>query len=224
MRGRRALKAASDKGRRYGRSRTRRRRGLLALLAVVAGIIALPFALGAPEVVRKAVYPLRYEETIRQTSRENGLEPAFVAGVIHTESRFRPDAESSQEAYGLMQMLPATAEFVQRRSGIEGDFRDPRTNIRLGTWYLGYLDERYKGDERLMLAAYNSGEGTVDAWISEEGFDIAKDIPFKETREYVERALEARQRYEDLYGRDLRRNTDQAGRALRLPRPVVGSA
>jgi len=151
---------------------------------------------------------LRYEETIRQTSRENGLEPAFVAGVIHTESRFRPDAESSQEAYGLMQMLPATAEFVQRRSGIEGDFREPRTNIRLGTWYLGYLDERYRGDERLMLAAYNSGEGTVDAWISEEGFDIAKDIPFEETREYVERSLEARQRYEDLYGRDLRRNTD----------------
>jgi peptidoglycan lytic transglycosylase len=178
------------------------------MLAVVAGIIALPFALGAPETVRKAVYPLRYEETIRQASRENGLEPAFVAGVIHTESRFRPDAESSQEAYGLMQMLPATAEFVQRRSGIEGDFRDPRTNIRLGTWYLGYLDERYKGDERLMLAAYNSGEGTVDGWVSEEGFDIAKDIPFKETREHVERSLEARQRYEELYGRDLRRNTD----------------
>jgi len=178
------------------------------LLAVVAGLVALPFALDAPETVRKAVYPLRYEETIRQASRENGLEPAFVAGVIHTESRFRPDAESSQEAYGLMQMLPATAEFVQRRSGIEGDFREPRTNIRLGTWYLGYLDERYRGDERLMLAAYNSGEGTVDGWISEEGFDIAKDIPFEETREYVERSLEARQRYEDLYGRDLRRNTD----------------
>ena len=202
------MKAASDKGRRYGSSRARRRRGLLALLAVAAGIVALPFALGAPEAVRKAVYPLRYEETIRQASRENGLEPAFVAGVIHTESRFRPDAESSQDAYGLMQMLPATAEFVQRRSGIEGDFRDPRTNIRLGTWYLGYLGERYNGDERLMLAAYNSGEGTVDGWISEEGFDIAKDIPFEETREYVERSLEARQRYEDLYGRDLRRNTD----------------
>ena len=181
---------------------------MLALLAVLAGLVALPFALGAPETVRKAVYPLRYEETIRQASRENGLEPTFVSGVIHTESRFRPDAESSQEAYGLMQMLPATAEFVQRRSGIEGDFRDPRTNIRLGTWYLGYLDERYKGDERLMLAAYNSGEGTVDAWISDDGFDIAEDIPFKETREYVERSLEARQKYEDLYGEDLRRNTD----------------
>jgi soluble lytic murein transglycosylase len=208
LRGRRALKATPDKGRRYGRSRARRRRGLLALLAGLAGLVALPFVLGAPETVRKAIYPLRYEETIRQASRQNGLEPTFVAGVIYAESRFRPDAESSQEAYGLMQMLPDTAEFVQQRSGIEGDFRDPRTNIRLGAWYLGYLAERYEGNERLMLAAYNSGEGTVDAWISEEGFDIARDIPFEETREYVERSLEARQKYEDLYGEDLRLNTD----------------
>ena len=197
----------SNKGRRYGRARTRRRRGVLALLAVLAGLVALPFALGAPETVRKAVYPLRYEETIRQASRENGLEPTFVAGVIYAESRFRPDAESSQDAYGLMQMLPDTAEFVQQRSGIDGDFRDPRTNIRLGTWYLGYLDGRYRGNERLMLAAYNSGEGTVDGWISNDGFDIAEDIPFEETREYVERSLEARQKYEELYGEDLRRNT-----------------
>lgn len=196
----------SNKGRRYGRSRGRRRYGILVLLAVIAGLAALPLVLGAPETVRKAIYPLRYEDTIRQASRENGLEPAFVAGVIHAESRFRPDAESHQEAYGLMQMLPETAEFVQQRSGIKGDFREPRTNIRLGTWYLGYLDERYEGDERLMLAAYNSGEGTVDAWISDDGFDIAEDIPFEETRQYVERSLEARQRYEELYGEDLRRN------------------
>ena len=167
---------------------------------------------------------MRYEETIRQASRENGLEPAFVAGVIHTESRFRPDAESSQEAYGLMQMLPATAEFVQRRSGIEGDFRDPRTNIRLGTWYLGYLGERYNGDERLMLAAYNSGEGTVDGWISEEGFDIAKDIPSKR------RGSTSSARSKPARG--TRNSTDETcvvtpirlGGALRPRRPVVGSA
>ena len=196
----------SDKGRRYGKSRARQRRGLLLLVAVLAGLLALPFALGAPERVREALYPLRYEETIRQASRENGLEPTFVAGVIYTESRFRPEAESHQAAYGLMQMLPETAEFVQQRSGIRGDFKDPRTNIRLGTWYLGYLDERYRGDERLMLAAYNSGEGRVDGWISEEGFDIARDIPFKETRDYVGNALEAKKTYEELYGQYLRQD------------------
>ena len=180
---------------------------MLALaLAFALVLILLPFALQAPDAVRQAVYPLEYEETIREASRENGLDPTFVAAVIYTESRFRPQARSPQRAYGLMQMLPETARFVQQRSGIGGNFRDPETNIRLGTWYLAYLGERYRGDERLMLAAYNSGEGTVDGWISNEGFDIAEDIPFAETRNYVENSLDARQTYRDLYGRDLRRD------------------
>lgn len=177
------------------------------MLAVVAILAALPFVLKAPDTVLRTIYPLRYEETIREASEENGLEPAFVAGVVYTESRFRPNVESHREAYGLMQLLPQTAHFIQDKSGIRGNYRDPKVNLRLGAWYLGYLQERYRGDERLMLAAYNSGEGTVDAWISQEGFDIAKDIPYKETREYVKNNLEARQIYEELYGRNLNRDS-----------------
>ena len=172
----------------------------------MAVLAALPFALRAPDAVLRTIYPLRYEETIREASEANGLEPAFVAGVVYTESRFRPDVESHREAYGLMQLLPQTAHFIQQKSGIRGNYRDPKVNLRLGAWYLGYLQERYRGDERLMLAAYNSGEGTVDAWVSQEGFDIAKDIPYKETREYVKNNLEARQIYEELYGRNLNRD------------------
>ena len=171
---------------------------------MVIGLLAiLPFALRVPDAVMRTIYPLRYAATIREVSEENDLEPAFVAGVIYTESRFRPDVESHREAYGLMQLLPQTAKFIGRKSGIEGDFRDPKVNIRLGTWFLGYLEDRYEGDERLMLAAYNSGEGNVDAWVSDEGFDIAKDIPYKETRDYVKNALEARQTYQELYGKNL---------------------
>ncbi|CAN5115389.1 lytic transglycosylase domain-containing protein [soil metagenome] len=173
------------------------------MLAVVVILAALPFALRVPDAVMRTIYPLRYETAIRQASEENGLDPAFVAGVIYTESRFRPDVESHKEAYGLMQLLPQSAHFIQRKSGIKGDYRDPKVNVRLGTWFLGYLEDRYKGDKRLMLAAYNSGEGTVDAWTSDEGFDIAKDIPYKETREYVDNALEARQTYQELYGKNL---------------------
>jgi soluble lytic murein transglycosylase len=106
-----------------------------------------------------------------------------------------------------MQLLPQTARFIQHKTGIKGDYRDPKVNLRLGAWYLGYLQERYRGDERLMLAAYNSGEGTVDAWVSDEGFDIAKDIPYKETREYVDNTLDARQTYQELYGRNLNRDS-----------------
>ena len=172
-------------------------------MVLVAILAILPFALRVPDAVTRAMYPLRYEETIREVSEENDLKPTFVAAVIFTESRFRPDVESHQGAYGLMQLLPQSARYIGRNSGIEGDFRDPRTNIRLGTWFLGYLNDRYDGDERLMLAAYNSGEGSVDAWTSDEGFDIKKDIPYKETREYVDKVLEAQKTYRDLYGKNL---------------------
>ncbi|HWS82355.1 MAG TPA: lytic transglycosylase domain-containing protein, partial [Rubrobacter sp.] len=193
------------KRRRYGRSRARRR-AILVLLVVVGILAILPFALRLPDAVMRIMYPLRYESAIRQASEENDLDPTFVAGVIYTESRFKPDAESHRGAYGLMQLLPESARFIQRQSGIEGDYRDPEVNIRLGTWFLGYLEDRYKGEERLMLAAYNSGEGNVDAWVSDEGFDIANDIPFKETRDYVDRALEAQRTYQELYGKNLQHN------------------
>ena len=193
-----------DKRRRYGRSRSRRRRGILLLMVLVGIVAILPFALRVPDAVMRTMYPLQYEETIREASRANDLEPAFVAAVIYTESRFRPNVQSHQEAYGLMQLLPQSARFIQRNSGIKGDYRDPQVNIRLGTWFLGYLNDRYDGDERLMLAAYNSGEGSVDAWTSDESFDIEKDIPYKETREYVDRVLEAQKIYRELYGSDLR--------------------
>jgi soluble lytic murein transglycosylase len=179
----------------------------VALLALCALLAALPFILEAPETVRQKLYPLEYEEIIRQVSAEHDLEPTFVAAVVYTESRFRPDARSHRGAYGLMQLLPQTASFIQERADIEGDWRVPETNLRIGAWYLGYLEDRYMGDERLMLAAYNSGESRVDSWISDEGFDVGEDIPFQETREYVDNVLEARQTYEELYGRNLYLNS-----------------
>jgi soluble lytic murein transglycosylase len=176
---------------------------LLVALALV--LLALPFLLEVPETVRRVMYPLGYEEAIRSAAAANGVEPTLVAAVIRTESGFDPEVESSRGAYGLMQIRPETARFISDRGGLGGDYRDPKTNIRMGTWYLGYLQGRYDGHERLTLAAYNSGEGQVDAWISEGGFDIEQDIPFAETRNYVESVLGARDTYMELYGRNLDR-------------------
>ncbi|MGI8909227.1 MAG: lytic transglycosylase domain-containing protein [Rubrobacteraceae bacterium] len=178
----------------------------VAVLGVCA-LAAVPVALRIPETVERATHPLRYEETIRRVGEEHGVEPTLIAGVVYAESRFGHESESHQGAYGLMQILPSTAEFISERSGIRGDYRDPRTNLRMGAWYLSYLDGRYSGDERLVLAAYNSGEGRVDGWLSDEGFDVRRDIPFAETRQYVDDVLEARKDYENLYGRNLDRNS-----------------
>ncbi len=194
----------------YGRWRVRRRklgRRLVAAAILVVCIVALvPFVLRAPETVKRATHPLRYEETIRRVGEEYGVEPTFIAGVVYAESRFGHESESHKGAYGLMQILPSTAEFISQRSGIKGDYREPRTNLRMGAWYLSYLDRRYSGNERLVLAAYNSGEGRVDAWTSDKDFDVRRDIPFAETREYVKNVLKAQRDYEELYGRNLQQH------------------
>ena len=178
----------------------------LVVLALV--LLALPLLLKTQETVQRFTHPLPYGETIRAAAEENGVEPALVAAVIRTESRFDEEVRSSRGAYGLMQILPETAQFISERGGVGGDYRDPETNIRMGAWYLSYLQNRYEGDERLALAAYNSGEGRVDSWISEGGFDVARDIPFEETHTYVEDVLEARENYAELYGGNLDRTPD----------------
>ena len=199
--------ARKSSGRSYGRSRARRRRVVPWLIGLSLLLLALTVALRGPDTVQRALHPLRYEGEIRAASAEQGLEPAFVAGVVYAESRYDPDVQSSQGAYGLMQVLPDTAAFISRRSGITGDFRDPGTNIRMGAWYLDYLRGRYDGDEMLALAAYNSGEGQVDAWLS-QGLDLPREIPFQETREYVTTVAEARNVYAELYGSNLDRSTE----------------
>ena len=180
---------------------------MLVVLALV--LLGLPLVLEAPDLARRLTQPVEYEETIRDAAAEHDVEPALIAAVIRTESGFDPDVESSQGAYGIMQIRPETAGFISERGGIAGDYRGPKTNIRMGTWYLNYLQERYEGDERLVLAAYNSGEGQVDSWVSEGGFDVYRDIPFEETRQYVQDVSEARDVYEELYGSDLDRRSEE---------------
>lgn len=188
----------------YGRSRKRRRRAVPWLILLSLILLALPLFLRAPDTVQRVLHPLRYEAEIRTAAAENGLEPAFVAGVIYVESRYDPGVESPKGAYGLMQVLPGTATFISERSGITGDYHDPGTNVRMGTWYLSYLQSRYDGDEDLLLAAYNSGEGQVDSWLV-EGREIPEEIPFQETRDYVTNVAEARDTYAELYGSNLDR-------------------
>jgi soluble lytic murein transglycosylase len=166
-------------------------------------LLALLLTSSMQDGLRRSLYPLDYEETIRSASAEQSMEPALVAALIHTESGFDPQARSDQNAYGLMQILPSTAEVISQRSGIQGDFREPRVNIRMGVWYLAYLQERYAGSERLALAAYNAGEGTVDTWLQEESFDIREDIPYPETASYVVDVRETRDSYAELYGSNL---------------------
>lgn len=154
--------------------------------------------------------PLSHEAAIREQAGEKRLDPSLIAGVIYAESKFS-DATSSAGALGLMQLMPDTAHFIAQRSGgtafTTEDLSTPEINIAYGSWYLRYLLDRYDGDELLALAAYNGGMGNVDRWVAEahlrgERLEVA-DIPFPETRAYVERVLDARREYRRTYPGEL---------------------
>jgi soluble lytic murein transglycosylase len=200
------------------RPRTRRRRGTSArrrvlLLIGVAGLAVAAVAVVVPmlhRAVREVTLPLRHEDIIRQQAREKRLDPALVAGVIFAESKFR-DQTSATGAKGLMQIQPETAKFIARRSGGAAfeiaDLGTPQINIQYGTYYLRYLLDRYGENVVLAVAAYNGGETNVDRWIAESGrrgkaFKI-NDIPFPETRAYVNRVLDAERDYRREYRSEL---------------------
>jgi soluble lytic murein transglycosylase len=195
------------------RRRAVRRRRITAILGV-AVIASLAVALAWPSfhhAVREIALPLRHEDIIRQQARDKDLDPALIAAVIYAESRFRDGQVSAAGAQGLMQITPATARMIARKSGgvafTVRDLGTPQVNIAYGAWYLRYLMRRYAGNETFALAAYNGGEGNVDRWIAaaqerNEALTIAA-IPFSETRTYVQRVQDARGQYRHSYTREL---------------------
>ena len=193
------------------RALLRRLTWLAVAIVVSAAVVAAIVAPGVDKAVQEIALPLRHEDIIRQQAADKGLDPALIAGVIYTESRFR-DQTSHAGAKGLMQLLPSTADDIARKSGgtafVQGDLADPQVNISYGTYYLRYLLKRYGGNAVLAIAAYNAGEGRVDQWIFDarhrgEEFDHARHIPFPETRHYVQQVLEMRGRYRDRYKQEL---------------------
>jgi soluble lytic murein transglycosylase len=193
------------------RALLRRVTWLFVAVVVVAAVVAAIVAPGLDKAVKEIALPLRHEDIIRQQAADKGLDPALIAGVIYTESRFR-DQTSHAGAKGLMQLLPSTADDIARKSGgtafVQGDLADPQVNISYGSFYLRYLLRHYGGNELLAVAAYNAGEGKVDEWVFAarhrgEDFDHTRHIPFPETRHYVQQVLEMRGRYRERYRREL---------------------
>lgn len=181
---------------------------LVALGLLTVGIIvAAPLAQRA---INDLTLPLQYSGIIREQAAQKHLPPDLVAAVIYAETKF--DARTSPTgAEGLMQIEPQTAAFLARRSGATNfrtaDLGTPAVNIAYGTYYLRYLLNEYRGSVVAALAAYNGGETNVDRWIVQDGGGVrglrVSDIPFPETRDYVQRVLQAQQSYRRTYPHQL---------------------
>lgn len=161
------------------------------------------------EAAERAQHPLYYADTITAYADAQELDPALVAAVILCESSYDPKAESRLGARGLMQLMPDTAEWVAHKLGEDGadysfdNLYDPQTNIRFGTWYLGYLSRRFNGDATKIVCAYHAGQGNVDSWLKNPQYSsdgVTLDvIPTQDTATYASRVLRARDIYRKYY-------------------------
>ena len=156
---------------------------------------------------RKYMYPYPYRQFIEYYADRYQMDECLIAGVALAESKFEPTAQSVHGAQGIMQIMPETAAWIAYQ--IEDDdfsaaeMYEPEKNIKYGTWYLASLNEEFFGNKVLMLAAYNAGRGYVHEWMEkygwDENFSDYKQIPFPETREYVQKVLKYERKYKKLY-------------------------
>ena len=164
-----------------------------------------PFAL-VPRDVWLVAYALPFQMPIEHWSAHAGLDPMLVAGLIHQESAFDPDARSGKNAIGLMQLLPQTARLLAKEEKIRYSrlrLTDPDYNVRLGTAYFAQLQKQF-GSVEAALAAYNAGEDRVTLWTAGQNYretaEFVDSIPFTETRQYVEIIARNTEIYRRLYG------------------------
>jgi len=141
-------------------------------------------------------FPTPFREAVTQRSRDIGLDPAYVYGLIRQESRFIMDARSGVGASGLMQVMPATARETARYIGLTGftanQINDRDTNIVIGTAYLKRALDDFGGSMALAAAAYNAGPGRPRSWRNGPVLETAiwaENVPFAETRDYVKKVL-----------------------------------
>jgi soluble lytic murein transglycosylase len=198
----------SARGASPSRGRGRRSRRTLViggtLLVAGLGVFLLINSGRLQRTLEEFTLPLRHEDIIRQQAADKGVPADLIAAVIYSESRFR-DQTSHAGARGLMQITPATAKLIERLSGGQTfkfeDLSNPDINIRYGTYYLRYLIDKFGDNVVAALAAYNAGETNVTAW---GGSSLqVDDIPFPETRGYVEDVLDKRVEYARHYRHEL---------------------
>ncbi len=142
------------------------------------------------------LYPHPFDAAVNAAAQLAQLAPAMVYGVIRQESLYRTDAVSPAGALGLMQLMPDTARRTARHWKLSrpasADLLDPAVNISLGAARLRMLLDRLDEQVPVALASYNAGLSAVTHWLPPEPVDAdiwIENIPYNETREYVERVL-----------------------------------
>lgn len=157
---------------------------------------------------KRLMYPIKYNDYVQKSASVNKIDPYLIYAIIRQESKFDSKVTSNKDAKGLMQVLESTAKEVATEIDYIDennlDLFDPETNITIGTKYYRWLLNRYNGNMKLALCAYNAGPGNVDKWIQiEEIYNndnlIISAIPFEETKNYIVSVINNYDQYVKLY-------------------------
>ncbi len=167
-------------------------------------------------------FPRPYLSFVQKESRATGVPEWFIYGVMREESTFRPRVVSHANAYGLMQIIPATARGIGKKAKLPystAALKEPKHNIAIGSRVLKELARRFRKNPWLAIPGYNAGPGRPARWLRQRpnvDFDVwVEMIPYRETRRYTKRVLASRAAYAFLYYRE------SAQTALVLPKRLT---
>jgi soluble lytic murein transglycosylase len=164
----------------------------------------------APVEVGQLLYPIPFQEALQKAGQEFNVDPHYLAAMIREESRFNASVVSWAGAYGLMQVMPGTGEWIAKKIGIskfdKDMLLDPKVNIRMGAWYIRYLLDEFGGDFSLVSGAYNAGETRMGKWRDryaiEDLDEFIEQVPYTETRNHIKKVMHSYHVYRHLYGDD----------------------
>ena len=156
-----------------------------------------------------SLFPFPFYDAIVNWSQKRQLNPVLVTSLIRQESRFEPEIRSPVGATGLMQVMPATGRWIADKLNLKDySLTNPEHNINLGTWYLDHTHKEYGDNSLLAVASYNAGPGNVAKWVKKYGLDdfdqFVENIPFPETRGYVESVFGNYWNYLRIYNPEMR--------------------
>jgi soluble lytic murein transglycosylase len=156
----------------------------------------------------QGLYPFPFEDTILKWSQQRQLNPLLVTALIRQESRFEPEIRSWAGALGLMQVMPETGKTAAQTIELaDYSLTNPEDNVNIGTYYLDFTHRQYDNNSMLAVASYNAGPNAVARWVSRYGLqdadEFVEQIPYDETKGYVESVFENYWNYMLIYNPEI---------------------
>lgn len=189
--------------------RSRKRGSAVLVILLIAAVLII---ISQYKNIIRNFYPMEYKDQVIKYSKIYDIDPCMVFALINVESHYDANALSNKDARGLMQITSSTGKWAAVKMGIknfkESMLYNPEINIRIGCWYLNNLKSEFRldNDEEssiLVLAAYNGGSGNVEKWLTDKEYSQSgttlDQIPFPETKQYIEKVFRDQKMYEWLY-------------------------